>query len=88
MNPKYECRVCKDATECTNVWKDENEEFMNCSAFVAPPPTNADKIRSMNDEEMAEFVTSDFCELLCDSPYVCNGDCATRMIEWLKEEVK
>lgn len=48
--------------------------------------TNADRIRGMTDEEMAEFLTSDLCEIFCDSPYVCNGDCATKMIAWLKEE--
>ena len=88
MTPKYECRVCKAATECTEIWKNENEEFMNCSAFVAPPPTNADRIRAMSDRELAR--------LLCDF----KGDCHecpaysycehghNGMLYWLKEEVK
>ena len=47
--------------------------------------TNGDKIRTMTDEELAKFLTDDFCELLnCKSP--CDGHCDRRMLDWLKEE--
>lgn len=91
MNPKYECRVCKDATECTKVWKDENEEFMNCSAFVAPPPTNADSIMAMSDEDLAKFIEEACCPPVCYTKHVyeCQKeDCVPCWLAWLKEEVK
>jgi len=50
--------------------------------------TNADRIRAMTDEELAEFMTDDFCELLCPGVYLCNGKCNKRMLEWLKEEAE
>lgn len=49
--------------------------------------TNAMKIRLMTDDELAEFLTCDFCKLLnCESP--CDGRCDTRFLEWLKREVE
>ena len=51
--------------------------------------TNADRIRAMTDEELAEFISStDFCELLCnDSPVCIDGQCFARLFNWLKQEV-
>ena len=49
--------------------------------------TNADRIRSMTDEELAKIMTDDFCELLCGSPISCDGDCEKKMLRWLKQEV-
>lgn len=46
--------------------------------------SNADRIRAMTDEELAAFLTDDFCELVsCESP--CDGHCDSRMLEWLKQ---
>ena len=49
--------------------------------------TNADRIRAMTDEELADFITDDMCELLCGSPMVCEGQCKQKMLDWLKQEV-
>lgn len=48
--------------------------------------TNAEKIRAMNDEELADFMVDDFCELLCKSPTVCDGQCNLKLLKWLKQE--
>lgn len=51
------------------------------------PITNADKLRSMSDENLARFITGeDLCELLCGSPPVCDGcwSCEGKMLAWLK----
>lgn len=56
--------------------------------FEAKPKTNADRIRSMTDEELAKWFCTmcnfgDFC------PY--QDDCDTNgsgVLKWLKEEVK
>ena len=60
--------------------------------------TNADKIRSMNDEKLAAWlwnhIDSDiFCLEMCPAKnnHDCSKstyDCATGMMEWLKQEHK
>lgn len=50
-------------------------------------PSNADLIRGMTDEELADFLTGDFCELLCGSPLFCGGQCKEKCLEWLKKEI-
>lgn len=54
------------------------------------PLTNADRIRSMTDEELAKFVSgTDFCELLCnDTPVCIDGQCFARLLNWLRQEAK
>ena len=91
MTPKYECRVCKAATECTEIWKNENEEFMNCSAFVAPPPTNIDRIHNMTVEELTKtFITDDgiVCPVWETGIDCINENCLECFPRWLKEEVE
>ena len=61
---------------------------------ATPPKTNADRIRSMTDEELAEFLdrwalgdidySKTFCDL-CKGQYDCHDDC---LMDWLKEEVE
>lgn len=52
------------------------------------PITNADRLRSMSDEAMADFITDDMCELLCGAPLSCDGQCKQKMIDWLKQEAR
>lgn len=51
-------------------------------------PTNADRIRSMTDEELAEFITSPTPQGICKDR--CGGDidypCSECALEWLKQE--
>lgn len=50
--------------------------------------TNADRIRSMTDEELASVITDDWCEIVCSGTYLCNdGNCEQHVLKWLKEEV-
>ena len=56
-------------------------------------PSNADRIRSMTDEELADFLerwelgdidySKTFCDL-CKGQYDCHDDC---LLDWLKKEV-
>ena len=50
--------------------------------------TNADKIRSMSDEELCKFLGEykfcDICDEGCDS-CTYNGDCDKRLFDWLKQ---
>lgn len=59
------------------------------SHYKPKPITNADRIRAMTDEELAEFITNtDFCELLCLVDSVCkDGRCDKKLLDWLREEV-
>ena len=62
----------------------------------AMPKTNADKIRSMTDEELAKFLSNGFdCEG-CELSYIediwnethCNGkhnECWKNLLDWLKQ---
>lgn len=75
------CELCGEWPDCP--WKTDPE--IMCSEYHPKPRTNADRIRSMSDEELAAFLTDDFCELLnCYSP--CDGHCGRRMLDWLKQE--
>ena len=61
---------------------------------VGSDMTNADRIRSMTNDELAEFLdrwalgdidySKTFCDL-CKGQYDCHDDC---LMDWLKEEVK
>ena len=52
------------------------------------PITNADKIRSMSDEELCKFLGEykfcDICDEGCDS-CTYNGDCDKRLFDWIKQ---
>ena len=48
---------------------------------------NADRIRAMSDEELAETITADWCSIICPGgSFFCDGDCKTKIIDWLKQE--
>lgn len=60
------------------------------------PQTNADRIRSMSDEELAKYLfdveqgnfTIDCCDdRFCDTQNCCH-DCTDAAIKWLKQPVK
>lgn len=54
------------------------------------PMSNADKIRSMSDEELAEFLGRYFtCEYECAAAKdACVCDCNGAIMDWLQSEVK
>ena len=48
--------------------------------------SNADRIRSMTDEELANCITDDLCDRVCHSPLSCDGNCEIQVLAWLKQE--
>lgn len=62
--------------------------------YTRKPITNADKIRALTDEELADFLdrwemgdidySKTFCDL-CKGQYDCHNDC---LLDWLKKEVE
>ena len=89
---KYQCLACKAADNCELSWKDPTEEYMNCTEFKAPPRTNADRIRSMTDEEIADFLCDiGECDRRCPAKIgdciFSDSTCRIAWLEWLKKEV-
>ena len=51
------------------------------------PKTNADRIRAMTDEELAQmFWETASCELCKLKKQYCSDDCKGTWLDWLKEE--
>ena len=70
---------------CISIVNELAEEYINIST------TNADRIRSMTDEELAEFISKYFsCEYECAVRDKCSSDwdCKRATIDWLQSEVK
>ena len=78
-----DCRKCAKFEECA---VDED-----CGLFKPKPQTNADRIRSMTDEELAIIFNS---ATACLSWMLDNWECPSLLnceecwIKWLKEEVQ
>lgn len=55
----------------------------------APPKSNADRIRQMTDEELAEWITDghDLCDLCQFSTCRPEFNCEQGVLQWLKQEV-
>ena len=50
--------------------------------------TNADRIRQMTDEELAELLDEDGCAECVNRPEVCDIECYYGRLAWLKQEVE
>ena len=79
MNITELCVNCKKNNSCTMCWKTSNKK---CPHFVQK--TNADKIRSMTDEELKEFICSNSQCKFCK--FERWGRCD--LLEWLQQPVK
>lgn len=61
------CPKCKCFADTNgDVLVYEDKPFM-------PKPTNGDLLRSMSDEELAEWMSENCTDSFCD--IICNGDC-------------
>ena len=61
--------------------------------ITAPPKSNADRIRQMTDEELAEFLleSRQICKLCKKHDEICEGayhECLQGIDDWLKQEVE
>lgn len=88
------CNKCSNANICLD--HIEILSLSGCTSGIPDRkvPTNADKIRTMSDEELAELL---FNKSRCDNCFAnCNdkdncpslGSCYSRHLEWLQSEVK
>ena len=62
--------------------KYDPDEFFN-----RKKPTNADRIRSLSDEELAEFIESCACPPHKDCDYTKTG-CIKCWLDWLKSKAE
>lgn len=76
------CDLCVNFDDCP--WRSDPDA--QCSAFKRKPMSNADKIRAMSDEELAEYIASGISRDVCNPPDECE-DCATCFLDWLIEEI-
>ena len=85
---------CKDChSRCVHAGKDRKFVCINgvsCKITTGKSQTNADRIRAMSDEELAEFIDRcemndiDYAKTFCD---LCNGqyECDQCRLDWLKQ---
>ncbi len=82
--------VCKKCNNLVNDWCEkvidspDQDMQRDCQYFCEK--TNADHIRSMSDEEMAETFIKGDC-IGCPILYECDpyGDCKPQILNWLKQ---
>ena len=65
----------------------------NGVTVLAEPKTNADRIRAMSDEELAETIYQAVLSGACNdfgipSKKSCNGKCKECILEWLQQPVE
>lgn len=88
MSEFVNCSTCK--TDCVRA--DGNYGYTFCDKHTHPPMTNADRIRSMTDEELAAFLCKKFgCHSdTCPGIELCkpNEGKANGLLKWLQQPVK
>lgn len=83
------CRICRN-TSCSNHGKDITFLGEGWKCNYIPVPTNADRIRAMSDEEIAELILDWVQTGACNDFGIpvtgnCNGKCVECIVEWLKQ---
>lgn len=88
MRSEYiNCKNCKDDCRC----RGKNITPI-CVSFTPVKTTNADRIRQMTDEELAEFFQNttffDSCFIYKNECGKEDYPCSRRFLEWLKSPVE
>jgi len=65
------------------------EDCLQGDRFEPKPTTNADRIRAMTDDELAEWLSDMHDSVTCPNGGAinCNPSCKRCWLDWLKEEV-
>ena len=79
MNITELCVNCKQNNSCTMCWKTSKKK---CPHFVQK--TNADRIRAMSDEELADVVANGV-GCVRKAPHCMDDDCTPCIFKWLKQ---
>ena len=75
---------------------EEEVEILLNNRIFEKPKTNADRIRSMSDEELADYIFGVsvnekpcvLCSDDCDFCELTDEECKNRTLEWLQSEVE
>ena len=86
-------REKETVTKCNDLYDEDGGEILNRTESDTVKPveidqfkTNADHIRSMTDEELAELLLDGVYEKVCPNGCDgCDGDCEGHMLNWLKQ---
>lgn len=66
---------------------EKQEDASRCRYFIPTPITNADRIRGMSDEELAELIANYAGCAHCPGYHVqCDNRCKENWLDWLKQE--
>lgn len=92
-----EIKMCKKCGKIAS-WNSYFNGYMcECGNIERKTITNADRIRAMNDEELANFLHNVVCKFMCEyckeyerikaakGHEKCNGECDKAYLEWLKQ---
>lgn len=85
---KKKCHHCKTLDEAFFLEGSDCDKFNE--EVLATPKTNADRIRAMSDEELAEFINRakepcDYCQLASVMGACTESLCDDAMLKWLKQ---
>ena len=87
LDADSQCRKCARFDKCDAVWKNPDAEWVTCVGND-PVRTNADRIRTMTDEELAEWLfeyagSAPNCDKV--EQEIDYGSCVLCWSRWLKE---
>ena len=88
----YKCYQTKCGACEGNVCGEPFDIALGCDARMVKPQTNADRIRAMSDEELAEYIHAvslgwkEWCDYHCENE--CDDGCDNCILDWLKQPVK
>ena len=79
--------------ECENSTWSVLCDYCNGRGVLRVPMTNADRIRDMSDEELAEFLgrikePCDYCQLVVTTGACTETLCDDAMMKWLQQSVE
>ena len=81
------CQHCSQNPFATDVWTNKTVTVCGKPSTILNPMTNADRIRSMTDEELAEWIAyRQGCFERQDKRCSKYGTCRDCWFDWLKEE--
>ena len=83
------CRICHN-TSCSNHGKNISFLGEGWKCNYIPGPTNADRIRAMSDEELADMLwkTGRNYRAVCADPVVDYNEHRDHLIAWLQQPAK
>lgn len=85
MSRLYPCIYCTEDLHCTKYTDDNYESWCVLGPCKDEKPSNADKIRAMSDEELADILkcVPDYT----DCPHGAD-DCRKCILDWLRQEAE